>query len=213
MTTTAKLYGLMVGIISGIAFVAAPASAQAPGASGPDQELVTRLHQLGQDRIAMAQLGEARAVSDDVRTFAQTVERNQRATDTGLIAYAQSKNMDRIQVGEPGGALEHGVLARAPLVNCTREVFDYHFTETMVADHQAAIDAATAAERLARDPELKAVINANLKVLTENLVAAQELQARIPTPTPRELQLPAYPVSPSRTQTGADIPPPAALAR
>jgi predicted outer membrane protein len=207
----AKLYGLMGGIISGIGFLTAPVAAQGIGATGPDQELVTRLHQLGQDKIAMAQLGETRAVSDDVRTLAQTVERDQRAADNGLIAYAQRKNMDRIQVAEPGGALEHGVLARAPLVNCARDVFDYYFAEKMVADHQAAIDAAAAAERLARDPELKAVINDNLKVLTENLIAAQELQARIPTPAPRTLQLPAYPVSPSRTQTGADLPPPGTL--
>src|SRR5262249_23657330 len=187
-----------------IAFLTMPVAAQEIRPTGPDQELVTRLHQLGQDQIAMAQVGETRAVSDDVRTFAQMVERDHRAADNGLVAYAQRKNMNRSRVAEPGGALEHGVLARARLQNYARDVFDYEFTAKMVAEHQAMIDAAAAAERLARDPELKAVINDNLKVMTEHLVAAQELAARIPTPAPRPvLQLPAYPPGISRTQTGA----------
>jgi hypothetical protein len=121
--------------------------------------------------------------------------------------------MDRVSVAEPGGALEHSTLALAPLANSPSAEFDYNFASKMVADHQAAIDAAAAAERLARDPELKALIDANMKMMTNHLVSAQQLLAGIPAPRPRALQLPAYPAGVSRTQTGADIPPPAALPR
>ena len=204
-----KLNGLMV-VVAEIALLTLPVAAQEP-AVGPDQELVTRLHQLGQDQIAMAQMGQTRGVRASVRSFAERIERDHRATNNGLLAYAQSKNMNRPEVAEVGGALQHSTLALAPLANSPRDAFDYDFATRMVARQQAAIDAATAAERLARDPELRALIDNNLKMMTEHLVSAQELAAAIPAPAPPPLRLPAYPAGVSRTQTGADEPPPAAL--
>jgi putative membrane protein len=208
-----KLRGLMV--VAGMAFLTLPAAAQeqAPRPSGPDQELVTRLRQLGLDEIAAAQMGQTRATRPTVQGFAERMERDHRAADARLLAYATRKNMSRADVSAPGGALEHSTLALAPLANSTQGEFDYNFVAKMVADHQAAIDAATAAARLARDPELRAMIDADLKMMTEHLVVAQQLQAAIPAPAPRVVGLPAYPAGVSRTQTGADIPPPAALAR
>jgi predicted outer membrane protein len=204
----------LVGGLAGVLLLTLPVAAQEPvRPNGPDQELVTRLRQLGQDEIAAATLGATRGERPGVRTFAETVQRDHRAADDRLLAYAERKGMDRVSVAEPGGALEHSTLALAPLANSPSAEFDYNFASKMVADHQAAIDAAAAAERLARDPELKALIDANMKMMTNHLVSAQQLLAGIPAPQPRALQLPAYPAGVSRTQTGADIPPPAALPR
>src|SRR5437667_258776 len=66
---------------------------------------------------------------------------------------------------------------------------------------------------LVRDPELRALIDGNLRMSTERLMIAEGLAAGIPAPAPRALSLPAYPAGVSRTQTGADLPPAAALAR
>ncbi|HEY7376751.1 MAG TPA: DUF4142 domain-containing protein [Polyangia bacterium] len=211
-----KLRGFMV--VAGIALLALPVAAQqqapqGPQTNGPDQELVTRLRQLGLDEIAAARMGEQRAVRPTVQGFAERMERDHRAADARLLAYATRKNMNRADVSEPGGALAHSTLALAPLANSTASEFDYNFVQKMVADHQAAIDAATAAERLARDPELRSIISDDLKMMTEHLVVAQQLQAAIPAPSPRVVGLPAYPAGVSRTQTGADNPPPAALVR
>src|SRR5262245_7638908 len=82
---------------------------------GPDQKLVAQLRQLGQDEIAMARLGEARGVRADVRSLSATLQRDQRAADERLIAYAQRKNMNRATIANPGDALPHGTLALAPL--------------------------------------------------------------------------------------------------
>ena len=213
MRMVGKRYGLMAMVLCAGGIVTLPVAAQEVRPSGPDQELVRRLHQLGQDEIAMAKMGETRGVRADVRDLAATAQRDRRAADNGLMAYAQRKNMNLPEVEEPGGALEHSTLALAPLANSPAREFDYNFVSTMVADLQAVIDASTAAERLARDPELRAIIDGNLKASTERLMMAEGLQAGIPTPAPRALQLPAYPAGVSRTQTGADIPPPAALAR
>lgn len=206
-----KWSGLVV-VVAEIALLTLPVAAQ-ERTNGPDQELVTRLHQLGQDQIAMAQLGERQGVSEGVRNFAAAAVTEQRASDNGLMVYAQQKNMDRVQVALPGGALEHGVLLRAPIANSPPNQFDYRFMSQVVADRQGVIDAATAAQRLARDPQLKSVIGDVIRLQSDQLVSAQEILAKIPAPKPtlNPVPLPAFPTSVSRTNTGADQPPPEAL--
>jgi predicted outer membrane protein len=207
-----KWWSGMGVIVAEVALLTVPVAAQ-DRANGPDQELVTRLHQLGQDEIAMAQLGERQGVSDGVRNFAAALAAEQRASDGALVAYAQQKNMDQVQVALPGGALQHGVLLQAPIANSPRNQFDYQFMSQVVADHQGVIDAATAAQRLARDPQLKSLIGQVLALQTDHLVSAQEILARIPAPQPalNPVPLPAFPTGVSRTSTGADEPPRAAL--
>lgn len=203
-----KLSGLLV-VLGGIVLLALPVAAQ-DRPTGPDQELVAKLHMLGQDEIAMAKMGEARGVRPRVTSFAATIGRDHQVADQRLVGYANRKNMNLDEVANPGDALGHGPLAMAPVANSTRAEFDYNFVNKMVADHQAAIDAATAAQRLARDPELKDLIGGTLKVMTDHLVTAQELLAMIPEPPARVVQLPGEPAGISRTQTGADEPPAAA---
>ena len=204
-----KLNGLMVVVVAGIALSGLPAAAQNRPAA-PDTQLVGQLNQLGQETIAMAAVGEARGVSPDVKTFAAAAAREHRAMNNGWLVYAQRKNMDMAAFENPGNALAHGVLALAPLNDSPRDHFDYAFVTRMVSQHQALLDASAAAQRLARDPELKATIGTLMVTVAERLVTAQQLLAGIPEPTPRVVQLPAYPSPVSRTQTGADQPPPAA---
>lgn len=158
----------------------------------------------------VAKMAEFRAESPRVKAFASSVQRQQQIANDQLVAYAASRTMN-VSIVQPGGAEAHGSLANAPLANSPPDRFDYAFVDRMVADQQAAIDAAAAAQRLARDPALKGVIGGQLVGLTENLVSAQELLAELPPPPPpRTVPLPAYPSPVSRTQTGADTPPPGA---
>ena len=180
--------------------------------TGPDQQLVARLRELGRDEISVSEMGQRRGTRADVKSLAASLQRDQQATDEKLVAYAERKDMNRAALARPGDAMAHGTLAMAPLANSTRAEFDYNFAARLVADHQAAIDAAAAAERLARDPELKALINGVLTQQSAHLVSAQELLAAIPAPPARIPQPPGEPSVVSRTNTGADIPPAAALA-
>ena len=205
-----KLNGLMV-VVAGIALSGLPVAAQdrpADRPAAPDTELVGQLNQLGQETIAMATVGEERGVSPDVKAFAAAAAREHRAMNNGWLVYAQRKNMDRAAFQNPGNAMAHGVLALAPLNNSPRDQFDYAFVTRMVSQHQALLDASAAAQRLARDPELRTTIGTLMVTVAERLVSAQQLLAGIPEPTPRVVQLPAYPSPVSRTQTGADVPPP-----
>jgi len=201
-----KLKGLVM-MVAGLSLLALPVAAQYQQ-HGPDQELVRTLHQLGQDQIVVAKMAETRAVSPSVKAFALTVQREQQVANDQLVAYAASRTMN-VSIVQPGGAEAHGVLANASLVNSAPDQFDYRFVDRMVAQQQAAIDASAAAQRLARDPALKGVIGGQLVGLTENLVSAQVLLAELPPPPPPStVPLPAYPAPVSRTQTGADTPPP-----
>jgi putative membrane protein len=204
-----KLNGLMV-VLAEVLLLTLPVAAQ-ERPTGPDQQLVARLRELGQRQISVTEMGQRRGTRADVKSLAATLQRDQKAIDDKLLAYADRNNMNRAAIERPGDAMAHGTLSLAPLANSTPEAFDYNFAARLVADHQAAIDAAAAAERLARDPELKVLINGMLAEQSAHLVSAQELLSTIPVPPPRVPQLPGEPSIPSRTQTGADIPPAAAL--
>jgi len=173
---------------------------------GPDQELVASLHQLGRDQIRTANLAAARAASPEVMAFALTVERDQRMANNRLEQYALRKNMNMGVIADPGEARAHGVLANAPLVNASPGEFDYRFMSRMVADKQASIDASAAAQRIARDPDLKVLLGIQMIMLSDQEAAAQQLLAAIPEPPPRTVPQPAFPAGVSRTQTGADQP-------
>jgi uncharacterized protein (DUF305 family) len=189
-----------------------PVAAQ-PAPTGPDQQLVGRLRELGQEQMAMARVGEVRGARADVRSVAAGLQRDQQVTDGRLVAYANRKHMDPAVIDRPGDAMAHGTLATAPLANTASAQFDYTFASRMVANHQAAIDAAAAAQRIARDPELRDLITDIMAQQSAQLVSAQELLAAIPTPPPQNPQPPGEPSVVSRTNTGADVPPAAALAR
>lgn len=207
-----KLNGLVV-VVAGIALSGLPLAAQnrpADRPAAPDTELVGQLNQLGRETIAMAAVGEKRGVSPDVKAFAASAAREHSAMNNGWLVYAQRKNMDMAAFENPGNALANGVLSLAPLNNSPRDQFDHAFVTRMVSQHQALLDASAAAQRLARDPELKATIGTLMVTVAGRLVSAQEVLAGIPAPTPRVVQLPAYPSPVSRTQTGADEPPPGA---
>ena len=214
--------GLMV-FVAGLPLLSLPVMAQTPPAgpaptpapqvrpTGPDQALVGQLHQLGRDAIRSAQLAEDQAASGRVRSFAQTVRRDQGIANDALRDYGIRKNMNMDAVANPGDALPHGVLANAPLVNSPRDEFDYRYMSKVVSDNQGALNAAAAAQRLARDPELKGLIGRQLAMLSEHQASAQQVLAQIPEPKPRTVPQPAFPAAVSRTQTGADLPPPEAV--
>jgi predicted outer membrane protein len=208
-------------LVAGLSLFSLPVSAQTGGAqpaaaqarpTGPDQELVGQLRQLGQDEVATANVADGNAVSPRVIAFVNTVRRDHGMATERLDAYAERKNMNMDVVMRPGNAMPRGTIANAQLARYPREEFDYRFMSRMVSDHQAAIDAAATAQRLARDPELKGLIGTQLVMMADHQVAAQQLLAEIPAPTPtRVLHLPAFPAGVSRTQTGADVPPPEAV--
>ena len=171
-----KRQGLVV-FVAGLSLLSLPVLAQSPAAApaevrpiGPDQELVGELHQMGRNAITTARLAEDQAVSPGVKAFAVKVRRDQDVANEALQDYGMRKNMNMDVVANPGEALPHGVLANAPLVNSPRDEFDYRFMSKVVSDNQGAFSAAAAAQRLARDPELKGLIGRQMAMLSDHQV-------------------------------------------
>jgi putative membrane protein len=173
--------------------------------NGPDQEIVTRLHQINQDEINLSQLGAARGNDAQLQTFATTMVNDHRAADAKLLTYAADRNMNLDSIARSPSAQAHGVDALLTAINRGgAEAFDYNFATKSVADHQAAIDVAVQASRMAKDPGLRALIEEMLPTLRMHLTMANDLVRRLPPPPRQTVQAPGEPSGVSRTHTGAD---------
>jgi predicted outer membrane protein len=162
---------------------------RAPGIpDGGDQQIVTELHLANQLAIGLSELGRERANNTDVSELADTVAADRRAADVALIAYAQVKNMNMDTVGVPGSNLPaHGGLATADLAKLPPYEFDRAFVAKIVANQQGAVDVAVAAWGIARDPDLRSLIDLTLPTLRDQVATAQALDARLPRLPPPPL--------------------------
>jgi putative membrane protein len=173
--------------------------------NGPDQAIVTRLHQINQDEITMAQLGAARGSDPQLQTFASTMVSDHRAADSKLLSYAADKGMNLDTIARAPSAQAHGTDALLTALNSGgAQRFDYNFANKANADHQAAIDVAQESSRMAKDPELRALIADMLPTLRMHLAMAGDLLRRLPPPPATTVQAPFDPVGASRSHTGAD---------
>jgi putative membrane protein len=203
--------GRSAGVIAAVLMCATAAVAQ-NRVNGPDQEIVIQLHRLNHEEMTVARMGQAEGSDPKVRELASHMLKAHQGVDRLLIAYAERKNMNMPVVEQAPDAQAYGPLAMIHLTSAARGVeFDWVFAGRMVSDHQGMIAAADSGRRLARDPQLQQLIREQLATLWSHLSMAEALQARLPEPPPRVVQLPGEPAGISRTQTGADIPPPAAV--
>jgi predicted outer membrane protein len=171
---------------------------------GGDQEIVAQLHQANQAEVAMGRYVQTRASAAETRDLAAMLIQHHGAADERLLAYAQRKRMNMSVIGRPGDAKAQGALATRDLTNARVGEIDYIYAQKMVAEHQAAIDMATSAQKIARDAELKALIGELLPTLREHLASSQRLASSLPEPAARTVQLPDSPAGVSRSNTGAD---------
>jgi putative membrane protein len=212
-------WGVLVAMA--LLVVGAPASAETTAATpgqpragaagdergGGDQQIVMELHHANQNEIHMAKMAQERATSAKVKDYAATLLKDHAAADQKLLAYARRKNMNMDELRRPYDALPHGALAMAELASSRGAEFNHNFALKMVADHQKAIDEATTAERIARDPQLEALIEEMLPALRKHQATAEALAASEPHPPAQAVQPPGEPSGVSRTHTGIDTHP------
>jgi len=180
--------------------------------NGADQAVVIQLRRLNLEEMTTARLAQAEGTDPKVKEFASHMLKAHAAADSQLVAYAERKNMNIPVVKEAPVAEASGVLAMVDLTSATRGVqFDYVFARKAVNDHQGMIGVAQQGTRLATDPELQRLLASQLATMQEHLSMAEALQGRLPEPRPPTVQLPGESAGISRTQTGADNPPPAAV--
>ncbi len=172
--------------------------------NGPDQAIVIKLHQINQDAVALGRLGAARAINAQVQAFATTMVSEHRAADDKLLTYAADKNMNLDSIARSPSAQAHGLNAAPNVVSSGADAFDTAFVAKAIKDHQAAIDVADQGSRMAKDPELRALIAVMVPTLRAHLAMAEDLSRRLPPPPAKTVQAPGEPSGASRTSTGAD---------
>ena len=196
------------GVMVAMLFCASTSDAQ----EQVDQKIVTKLHRLSHNEMAMARMGQDEGLDGKVKTLAAKVLDDHQALDRELLAYAEGQEMNMEAVGRASDAGPYGSLAMASLNTAARGAeFDYQFALRMVRDHQGMIAVAEEARRLARDYELRQLIGRQMGTLWEHLSMAEALVASLPEPPPRIVTPRGEPNGISRTQTGADEPPPQAV--
>ncbi|HXT94914.1 MAG TPA: DUF4142 domain-containing protein [Polyangia bacterium] len=187
--------------------IAATVSSPYNERGGGDQRVLTELHRRNQQVIVDAELAQQRATSPAVRDYATALLNASAAADAKIVNYAREAgmNIDSIRLG--AGAMANGSLTRVDLMNSSGARFDYDFATKMVNANQATLDQAQEGQALARAPGVAELLREIAPTLLEQQAQGMALVARIPTPAPKELQLPGQPAGVSRTHTGIDTRP------
>jgi putative membrane protein len=161
------------------------------GVSGGDQQIVAQLHLQNQHEIALARLAQERATSDEIQTLAGMLAANHERADLELLGFADLRGMDRSFIAQPGADRPlHDALALNELERTPAAAFDNAFAARVVADHQAAIDQAVSARRIARDAGLRSLLDEVLPELRGHLHAAEEILAVTPAPPEQRVSVP-----------------------
>jgi predicted outer membrane protein len=199
-------------VVAAVLLCATAAVAQERVVNGADQEVVIQLRRLNLEEMTIARLAEAEGTDHKVKALAAQMRKAHEAEDSKLVEYAERKNMNIPVVKAAPVAEASGVLAMVDLTSAARGVeFDWVFARRSVSDHQGMIATIKQARRLTNDPELQKILVNQLRTSWEHLSKAEALQASLPEPPPRVVHLPGEPAGISRTQTGADTPPAAAV--
>jgi putative membrane protein len=203
--------GRWAGVAVAVLLFATAAVAQ-ERVNGVDQEIVLTMHRLSHNELAMARVAEDKGTDAKVKELAERIIKDHQTEDRDLLAYAERQDMNMDAVGRAPDAMAYGPLSLARLTSAARGApFDYEFARRVASDHQGMIAAAEQARRLARTYELRQVIGDQIATMWEHLSAAEALVASLPEPPPPVLTPWGEPNGVSRTQTGADEPPPGAV--
>lgn len=152
-------------------------SAQAKGNSKVDtKEFVRKAAAAGQDEVQMGQLGAQKAMSADVKAYAQKMVEEHTQANKQLMAAAQSKNIDLPKSPD----MMHKAMMEKMDHQKSDQDFDKDFMQGMVKDHQKAVDLyQSAANSKDVDPEFRALAQKTLPTLQEHLQEAQELERKV----------------------------------
>jgi putative membrane protein len=135
------------------------------------------LKKVAQDNLAetdLAQLVQTKTANADVKSYAQMLATDHQKANDEVMAIAKSKNVT-LPTTPPAAAKA----TKARLEKLSGAAFDHAYAAAMVADHQKAITAFTAATKNA-DADVKAFAEKTLPTLKHHLEEAQKLSKQRP---------------------------------
>jgi predicted outer membrane protein len=160
-----KLWGvaLVAGLLieTGVAWTADTAETR---------DVLSRLHDLNQKQIAVGQLAQKRARSDDAKTLASTIIDSHTAVDEMVLALAREQHieLDALTAAAKSGDAALAELAFDPS-------FDTRFARTVLDENARAVTAATAAHQASHDATLRKLLEDVLPILRNDRDMAQKM--------------------------------------
>ena len=158
------------------------ATATTTGASGgtvsdlapADKEFVSDAGMAGLAEVQMANLALQKAVSADVRSFAQQMVTDHSASNAELAHLATAKGLalPTELAGEAKSGLDH-------LSSISGAEFDSAYMQHMVADHEKAVSLFDRASTAAGDADIKAFANKMLPTLQGHQTRAREIAQKM----------------------------------
>jgi putative membrane protein len=175
MNTPVRFFPAMWrGLACASALLLAAVSARAGDITSADQSFVRGVYQRGLGEIRMSELGQSKAASSDVKTFAERMIADHGKANAELKTLADTKGLslssgpDTMTLGAVK-ALEAKAGAE----------FDKAYAAQMVSSHAKSVEAFEKAGSKTRDTDLRAYITKMLPTLKEHLTLAQSLQGKV----------------------------------
>lgn len=157
-------------------------AASARQAAAPtDQEVVMELHHDNLNEIHMGKMAQQRGTARAVKDYGAQLVKDHQAADRKLLDYARGAKMDPARLNAPYDAANHGGMQAPEVAQAKGAEFDAQFAAHMVAGHQATIDRAQAAQKMVKDPQLKALLTDMMPTLQAHLKTAQSLAPAVAT--------------------------------
>jgi putative membrane protein len=150
-----------------------PSTAKAGGVSASDQAFARKAAEGGMKEVALAKLAQQKASNDQVKSYAQRLERDHAQANDELKAWAAQKN-----VTLPSEAMGKD----NKLESLQGAAFDKAYIAAMVADHKKDIAAFEKQASRGTDPDLKALVQKTLPTLKEHLKLAEETRTALGSP-------------------------------
>jgi putative membrane protein len=138
-----------------------------------DQAFARKVAEESYKEIALAKLAQSKASSDEVKSYAQTLDRDHLQAYEELKSWAAQKN---VTLPPPPATGKSG---NAKLEALEGAAFDKAYIAAMVADHKKDVAAFEKHASSAVEPDLKAFVQKTLPTLKGHLEQAEKLQTTL----------------------------------
>jgi len=143
-------------------------------ATSPDEMFVLDVAKDGMAEIDIGNLASEKAISDDVKKFAQRMVTDHGKANDELKTLAQSKNITL-----PAGVDAKAKATHDRLAKLSGPAFERAYVQEMVAGHRKAVAAFKKESTSGKDPEVKAWATKTLPTIEEHLKMAQDIAKNV----------------------------------
>jgi len=169
-----------ITVLTASSFIFSACSSNPMSSKPSDSQIVNIVSKVNEAEVSQAQLAQSKAMSPEVREYAQETMEDHQASNSKIMAFNQKYAMT------PSGNIKSGTLAMtsekdmAMLKNKDGADFDRAYMESEIKNHQAVLENLN--EKLipnAKNEELKDMLMTMKTDASDHLEHAQEIRSKI----------------------------------